>query len=71
MRNLLKSAAVVAGLVYAGPTLAQDVIKIGVNQPLTGAVAAQGTYVTQGARIAAEVLNANGGINGSPGQAHH
>ena len=66
MRNLLKSAAVVAGLVYAGPTLAQDVIKIGVNQPLTGAVAAQGTYVTQGARIAAEVLNANGGINGSP-----
>ncbi len=49
MRNLLKSAAAVAGLAYAGPTLAQDAIKIGVNQPLTDAVAAQGTYVAQGA----------------------
>jgi branched-chain amino acid transport system substrate-binding protein len=43
---------------------AQETIKIGVNQPLTGAVAASGNYVTNGARIAADELNANGGILG-------
>jgi branched-chain amino acid transport system substrate-binding protein len=41
-----------------------DVIKIGVSQPLTGAVAASGNYVTQGAMIAESFINANGGING-------
>jgi branched-chain amino acid transport system substrate-binding protein len=58
-------AAAVAGLALAmGPALAQETIKIGVNQPLTGAVAASGTYVAQGAQIAAEEINANGGIDG-------
>lgn len=41
-----------------------EVIKIGVNQPLTGAVAASGTYVVNGARIAADEINAKGGVNG-------
>ncbi len=40
-------------------------IKIGVNQPLTGAVAASGNFVTNGAKIAADEINAKGGINGS------
>lgn len=48
----------------AAPALAQETIKIGVSQPLTGAVAASGNYVTNGARIAADVLNRNGGILG-------
>jgi branched-chain amino acid transport system substrate-binding protein len=48
----------------AGAAPAQDVIKIGVNEPLTGAVAASGTYVTDGTRIAAEVVNRNGGVLG-------
>ena len=43
---------------------AQDVIKIGVTQPLTGAVAASGNYVTNGAKIAAEELNAGDGVLG-------
>src|SRR5918996_3256062 len=68
MRMMLKPAAIaaaVAGLALAmGPALAQETIKIGVNQPLTGAVAASGTYVAQGAQIAAEEINANGGIDG-------
>src|ERR671910_742366 len=68
MRTMLKPvaiAAAVAGLALAmGPALAQETIKIGVNQPLTGAVAASGTYVAQGAQIAAEEINANGGIDG-------
>ena len=39
-------------------------IKIGVTEPLTGAVAASGNYVTQGARIAADEINAKGGVLG-------
>jgi branched-chain amino acid transport system substrate-binding protein len=56
-----------AGLValFAAATAhAQETIKIGVNEPLTGAVAASGTYVTNGARLAAEVINRGGGVLG-------
>jgi len=41
-----------------------DTIKIGVNEPLTGAFAASGTYVVNGAKIAAEEINSKGGILG-------
>jgi branched-chain amino acid transport system substrate-binding protein len=47
-----------------GSAAAQDTIKIGVTEPLTGAVAASGTYITNGARIAAEVINRDGGVLG-------
>src|ERR687898_219113 len=63
----LTRTAVLAGLALAaaGPTIAAaDTIKIGVNQPLTGAVAASGNYVTNGARIAADEINAIGGLLG-------
>lgn len=43
---------------------AQETIKIGVTEPLTGSVAASGTYVTNGARIAADYINQNGGVLG-------
>ena len=39
-------------------------IKIGVNEPLTGAFAASGTYVVNGAKIAADEINAKGGLLG-------
>jgi branched-chain amino acid transport system substrate-binding protein len=48
----------------AGSALAQEAIKIGVTQPLTGAVAASGNYVTNGARIAEEAINRKGGVLG-------
>ena len=48
----------------AGPVAAQDAIKIGVTQPLTGAFAASGNYVAQGARIAEDQINAAGGVLG-------
>src|SRR5690242_18078400 len=48
----------------AGPALAQEPIKIGVTQPLTGAFAASGNYVAQGARLAEEDINAAGGVLG-------
>lgn len=45
--------------------LAQNsAINVGVNQPLTGAVAASGNFVTNGARIAADEINARGGVGG-------
>ena len=50
--------------VLAGPALAQEPIKIGVTQPLTGAFAASGNYVAQGARLAEEDINAAGGVLG-------
>ena len=52
-----------AGLL-AGPASAQDAIRIGVTQPLTGAFAASGNYVAQGAKIAEDYVNANGGVLG-------
>ena len=59
--SLLAAAALVAG---AGLAQAAETIKIGVNQPLTGAVAASGNYVVNGAKIAAAEINANGGVLG-------
>jgi branched-chain amino acid transport system substrate-binding protein len=67
MTRQITTAAVLAGfaLAAAAPTLAlADTIKIGVNQPLTGAVAASGNYVANGARIAADEINARGGLLG-------
>lgn len=43
---------------------AADPIKIGMSQPLTGDIAASGTYVANGARIATEVVNKSGGVLG-------
>lgn len=57
-------AATVASLTMLTPAQADDAIKIGVNQPLTGAIAASGNYIVQGAKIAADEINAKGGING-------
>ena len=44
--------------------LAQETIKIGVTQPLTGAFAASGNYVAQGAKIAEDEINKAGGVLG-------
>ncbi|WP_029584988.1 ABC transporter substrate-binding protein [Bradyrhizobium sp. URHD0069] len=48
---------------FAAQASAQT-IKIGVNEPLTGAFAASGTYVVNGAKIAADEINAKGGVLG-------
>src|SRR5229473_8364340 len=62
-RLLTVVCALGAGLAVA-PASAQDTIKIGVSQPLTGAFAASGNYVTQGAKIAEDEINAAGGVLG-------
>jgi branched-chain amino acid transport system substrate-binding protein len=47
------------------PVLAQSApVKIGVIQPLSGAVAASGNYIRMGAEIARDWINAKGGVNG-------
>ena len=61
-RLWMACAAVVVAV--SGPAAAQETIKIGVNQPLTGVVAAAGNMVTAGTKIAAEQINAKGGILG-------
>lgn len=46
------------------PAPAGDTIKIGVVTSITGDAAAYGTHSTNGAKLAAEQINAAGGING-------
>ena len=57
-------AVVVSSMFLVGFASAED-IKIGVNEPLTGPFAASGTYVVNGAKIAADEINAKGGIAGN------
>ena len=64
-RSLKTLAAALGALLLAGTAAqAQDTIKIGVTQPLTGAFAASGNYVAQGAKIAEEEINKAGGVLG-------
>lgn len=58
------TALAALALVQATAAQAQDTVKIGVTQPLTGAVAASGNYITDGARIAEAMFNAQGGVLG-------
>lgn len=63
--RFLAQAAVAAVTTWAmvGAVAAQT-IKIGVIQPLTGAFAAAGTDVTNGAKIAVDEINSKGGVLG-------
>ncbi|MGZ5171199.1 MAG: ABC transporter substrate-binding protein, partial [Burkholderiales bacterium] len=63
----MRTATAAAGLALtaAGTAGYAQTIKIGVNEPLTGAVAASGNFVVNGAKIAADEINAKGGILGS------
>ena len=66
MRKFAKlsvTAAIVAAAMVTSAT-AQEAIKIGVTQPLTGAFAAPGNYVAQGAKIAEDEINQAGGVLG-------
>ena len=62
-RRGLIGITILAFALTAGAAGAQT-IKIGVNEPLTGPFAASGTYVVNGARIAADEINAKGGVLG-------
>src|ERR1700751_2735 len=61
IRHLSTAALAIALL---SGTADAETIKIGVNEPLTGPFAASGTYVVNGAKIAADEINAKGGVLG-------
>jgi branched-chain amino acid transport system substrate-binding protein len=61
--GLVATAAILVGGFTTGAQ-AQETIKIGVTQPLTGAFAASGNYVAQGAKIAEDEINKAGGVLG-------
>ena len=61
---LAVAGAALGTALLGGPASAQDTIKIGVTQPLTGAFAASGNYVAQGAKLAEEEVNKAGGVLG-------
>jgi len=66
-KSLNKLATIAAAAVLAAGWTASagaQTIKIGVNEPLTGPFAASGTYVVNGAKIAADQINAAGGLLG-------
>src|ERR1700754_2651129 len=63
-KNLILATAALFAAVIATGAFAQETIKIGVNEPLTGPFAASGTYVVNGAKIAADEINAKGGVLG-------
>lgn len=58
------AVAAVLGIALCGSGAFAQSIKIGINQPLTGPFAASGNYVVSGAQIAAEEINAKGGVLG-------
>ena len=59
------AAAAVVAFGFITGAAAQSSIKIGLVQPLTGAFAAAGTDVVNGAKIAGDEINATGGVLGS------
>lgn len=64
MKRILLGSLLTAGIAAAVPAQAQDTVRIGLVQPLTGSVAYNGKSVVEGAKLAVEEMNAAGGILG-------
>jgi branched-chain amino acid transport system substrate-binding protein len=63
-RRLLVAAALLSAMVLCGAAFAADGIKVGVLLPLTGAQAKFGEIEKRSFEMAAEEINAKGGVNG-------
>ncbi|NUB26076.1 ABC transporter substrate-binding protein [Azospirillum brasilense] len=64
MRNVVLGGLLLTGVAASVPAQAQDTVRIGLVQPLTGSVAYNGKSVVEGARLAVEDMNAAGGVLG-------
>ena len=64
VRHLRTASLIALATALLMGSASAETIKIGVNEPLTGAFAASGTYVVNGAKIAADEINAKGGVLG-------
>jgi len=73
-RNLLKAGAMLGAASALSPVISfgkdANPIRIGVLDPLTGTYAALGGNEVKGAKMAAEEINAKGGVLGRPLQLH-
>ena len=63
---LLAAAGVAAAGLWTAQAQTKEPIKVGLIQPLSGPIAAAGSYITNGAKIAADRINARGGVLGRP-----
>jgi branched-chain amino acid transport system substrate-binding protein len=59
-----KTLPLIATFLSITSASANEPIKIGMSQPLTGDIAASGTYVANGAKVAVDVVNRSGGVLG-------
>ena len=68
MRKRAIQSVLLISLVFllSGITLGADPVKIGVIYPLTGPIAAAGSYQKAGVEMARDKINAEGGILGKP-----
>jgi len=64
MRALSIQSLVATGMLAALPAMAQDTIKIGLIQPMTGSVAYNGLADVNGSKLAVEQRNKAGGVLG-------
>ena len=71
-RTLVKSGAALAAAQFASPFVmsarAADPVRIGLDNPLTGAYAANGKNELVGCQMALDEINAKGGILGRPAE---
>src|SRR4029077_20640071 len=68
MTRAIRALSVALAIVFAAGApraQAQDSVKVGVIQPLSGPVAASGNYVRMRGEIARDWINAKGGVLGS------
>lgn len=63
-RFLIVLLAMVAGLIFTSQCIAEDVIKVGAVQPVTGPFAFAGVHINDGLQDALMMANEEGGING-------
>lgn len=66
MRTVTLASILIAGLGTSGLAHAQETIKIGLVEPLTGSVAYNGKSVIEGAKLALKKINDAGGVLGHP-----
>ena len=66
MYRYVLGCALAAGVAASGSANAQDSVKIGLVEPLTGSVAYNGKSVKEGAKLAVEQINAKGCVLGKP-----
>ena len=65
IKRLLVTAVAAGAAIATGSTFAAQDIKIGVAEALSGGAAQYGSAIRNGFQLAADEINAAGGINGS------